>query len=66
MVVFITGAAYGLGRIFADEFTSRGHEVMSDETIGISDVNSLYEHLKMHRPDAVIHCRRDLPSPERT
>ena len=66
MVVFITGAAYGLGRIFSDEFTSRGHEVMSDEGVGISDVNALYEHLKMHRPDAVIHCRRDLPSPEHT
>lgn len=66
MIIFVTGSEYGLGRIFADEFISRGHEVIGDTGINISDVNFLYEFLKIHRPDAVVHCKRDLPSPELT
>lgn len=63
MIVCISGAEYGFGKIFAEEFTKRGHEVVSMTGVYFSDRADIASFLRNHHPRAVIHCRTDFPSP---
>ncbi len=63
MIICISGAEYGLGEIFAEEFSRRGHETVSMSEVFFSDRSDISAFLKLHHPDAVIHCRTDFPSP---
>lgn len=58
MNICVTGAESGIGRHFAEEFQRRGHEVVSDRGLKLSDVDEVFGFLKKHSPDAVVHCRR--------
>lgn len=58
MNICVTDAENGIGRHFAEQFRNRGHEVVSDRGLKLSEVDEVYAFLKKHHPDAVVHCRR--------
>lgn len=62
MTICISGAEYGFGKIFAEEFKKRGHEVISMTGVYFSDRTDISSFLRNHHPHAVIHCRTDFTS----
>ncbi len=63
MIVCVTGAESGIGRLFSSELSRRGHEVVSDRGLKYTDLEILHDFLKKHHPDALVHCRRNASSP---
>lgn len=57
MTALVTGTDNGIGKSFAAELIRRGHEVVDDGGLKLSDPAALRRFFDNHRTNLVIHCR---------
>ncbi|MBQ8569736.1 MAG: sugar nucleotide-binding protein [Oscillospiraceae bacterium] len=57
MTVIVTGSDQGLGRCFVNELIHRGHEVITDTGVDLTDPVAVNKFIRGNHPDTVIHCR---------